>query len=135
MVFAAVAVLSAALSAAPAVQLASAPPADECEYRIYYLPFPPDENGRASAPPAINGEREKDDSFVVTVNRKICPAKRLLGVGANKRWIEEPGQHTVTWSATVTPTKADQAAPPTSYLKGPTFRIGPDGETVLEQRQ
>ncbi len=128
-----IAITTAVIAASPAVQQVDEPPAKACNYRIYYLPFPPTDNGHAAVPPIINGQREKDDSFVVTVRRKMCRGTLIPGPGASKRWIDDPSQHVVTWSATVAPTMNPQAAPPSSYLKGPTIKMGPDGETLLAQ--
>ncbi len=128
-----VAVITAAVAAPPAVRRVDEPPARACNYRVYYLPFPPAENGVARTAPIIGGEREKDDSFVVTVRRKLCRGRLMPGLGTSTRWIDDPSQHIVTWSATVTPTASDQARPPSSFLKGPTIKMGPDGETLLAQ--
>ena len=128
-----VATIAAAAAPSPALHRIDEPPADVCNYRIYYLPFPPGENGAAPTAPIINGEREKDDSFVVTVRRKLCRGRLVPGVGASKRWIDDPAQPVVTWSATVAPTSSDQPKPPSSFLKGPTIKMGPDGETLLAQ--
>ena len=128
-----IAIVTAALAAPPAVQRIDEPPATACNYRLYYLPFPPADRGHASAPPMIDGEREKDDSFVVTVRRKRCRGTLIPVPGASTRWIDDPSQHFVTWTATVAPTTTPQAKPPSSYLKGPTIKMGPDGETLLPQ--
>ncbi len=128
-----VVIITAAIAAPPAIQRVDEPPAKACNYRIYYLPFPPAENGVAPTAPIIGGEREKDDSFVVTVRRKLCRGRLMPGPGASTRWIDDPSQHVVTWSATVAPTVSDQAKPPSSFLKGPTIKMGPDGETLLAQ--
>ena len=128
-----VAIVAAAVASSPAIHRIDEPPAKFCNYRIYYLPFPPAENGVARTAPIINGEREKDDSFVVTVRRKLCRGRLLPGLGTSTRWIDDPSQHVVTWSATVAPTASDQARPPSSFLKGPTIKMGPDGETLLAQ--
>ena len=128
-----VAIVAAAVAISPTIHRIDEPPAKVCNYRVYYLPFPPAENGVAATAPVINGEREKDDSFVVTVRRKLCRGRLVAGRGTSTRWIDDPSQHVVTWSATVAPTAGDQAKPPSSFLKGPTIKMGPDGETLLAQ--
>ncbi len=128
-----VAFFTAAAAASPAIRQVGEPPMSACDYRVYYLPFPPDENGVAPTPPVINGEREKDDRFVVTVRRRLCRGRQVAGPGTSTQWVDDPSQHFVTWSATVAPTTSDRARPPTSFLKGPTIKMGPDGETVLAQ--
>ena len=124
------AVLTAALSASPAIRAVDAPQSKGCDDRLYYLPFPPAENGHSDRPPVIDGAREKNDSFVVTVERITCPGRRLPGVQ-----VDDPSQRKVTWRATVKPTEADQVKPPMSYVKGPTFKMGPDGETIVEKHK
>ena len=128
-----VAAFTAATAASPPNVPMLEPPANACDYRAYYLPFPPTENGLAPTPPVINGEREKEDSFVVTVRRRLCRGRQISGPGIPTRWVDDPSQHFVTWSATVTPVASDRAIPPSSFLKGPTIKMGPDGETLLAQ--
>ena len=133
MIVLAVAVFTAATAASPATRQVLEPPANACDYREYYLPFPPTENGVAPTAPVINGQREKDDSFVVTVRRRLCRGRQISVPGIPTRWVDDPSQHFVTWSATVTPTTHDRASPPSSFLKGPTIKMGPDGETLMSQ--
>ncbi len=129
----AIALVTAAVATPPAIQRIDQPPAKACNYRIYYLPFPPAENGVTPTAPVIAGEREKDDSFVVTVRRKLCRGRLIPGLGTSMRWVDDPSQHVVTWSATVAQRASDQAPPPSSFLKGPTIKMGPDGETLVAQ--
>ena len=125
----AAAVLTAALSAVPAIWPVAAMRTAGCSTRVYYLPFPPKANGTVVQPPVVEGKRETDDSFVVTVERISCPWTPAASARAG---VDNPGQPIVTWHATVKPTEPDKIKPPLSSVKGPTFKRGPDSESIVE---